>query len=37
VTIHKRRGGGTWWAWLWVAIVLAVVVVAFAIGYVELK
>ena len=37
MTIHKRRGGGTWWAWLWVAIVLAVVVVAFAIGYVELK
>jgi hypothetical protein len=37
VTIHKRRGSGTWWAWLWVAVILAVVAGAFAIGYVSLK
>ena len=37
MTIHKRRGSGTWWAWLWVAIVLAVVVAAFAAGWVELR
>jgi hypothetical protein len=37
VTIHERRGSGTWWAWLWVAIVLAVVAAAFAVGYVELR
>jgi len=37
VTIYKRRGSGTWWAWLWVAFVIAFVAAAFAVGYVELK
>jgi hypothetical protein len=37
MTIHRRRGAGTWWAWLWVAFILTVVAVAFAVGYVELK
>jgi hypothetical protein len=37
VTIHKRRGSGTWWAWLYVALILTVVAAAFAIGFAELK
>jgi hypothetical protein len=37
VTIHRRRGSGTWWAWLGIAIVLAVVVAAFALGLVEIQ
>lgn len=37
MTIHKRRGSGTWWAWLWVAFVIAVLIGLFASGLVELK
>jgi hypothetical protein len=37
MTIHKRRGSGTWWAWLWVAFIVAVVIALFAAGVVELK
>ncbi|MEA2374760.1 MAG: hypothetical protein QOD53_1223 [Thermoleophilaceae bacterium] len=37
MTIHKRRGSGTWWAWLWVAFVVVVVVALFAGGLVEFK
>jgi len=37
VTIHKRRGSGTWWAWLGIAIVLAVVVAAIAVGLVGIQ
>jgi hypothetical protein len=37
MTIHKRRGSGTWWAWLWVAFIVVVVVALFAGGLVEFK
>lgn len=32
MTIHRRRGSGTWWAWLGVAIVLVIAVGALATG-----
>jgi hypothetical protein len=32
MTIHKRRGSGTWWAWLGVAIVLAIAIAGLATG-----
>jgi hypothetical protein len=32
VTIHKRRGSGTWWAWLGIAIVLVIAIGALATG-----
>jgi hypothetical protein len=37
VTIHRRRGSGTWWAWLWVAIVVAALIALFASGAVGFK
>ena len=32
MTIHPRRGSGTWWAWLGVAVVLVIAVGALATG-----
>ena len=37
MTIHKRRGSGTWWAWLWVVFIVVVVVGLFASGVAEFK
>jgi hypothetical protein len=34
VTIHKRRGSGTWWAWLGIALVLAIAIAGLATGLV---
>jgi hypothetical protein len=32
VTIHKRRGSGTWWAWVGIALVLAIAIAGLATG-----
>jgi len=32
MTIHPRRGSGTWWAWLWIGFILAVAVAAIVYG-----
>ena len=32
MTIHRRRGSGTWWAWLGIAIVLAIAIAGLATG-----
>ena len=32
MTIHRRRGSGTWWAWLGVTVVLVIAVGALATG-----
>ena len=37
MTIHKRRGSGTWWAWLGIALVLRVVIGALASGLVVIE
>jgi hypothetical protein len=37
VTIHRRRGSGTWWAWLGIALVIAIVIAALAAGFVEFR
>jgi hypothetical protein len=37
MTIHKRRGSGTWWAWLGIALVLLVVIGALASGLVVIE
>jgi hypothetical protein len=33
VTIHRRRGSGTWYYWVFAVIVLVVAVVGIALGY----
>ncbi len=37
MTIHRRRGSGTWWAWLGVALVLAVAIAGLATGLVAIE
>ena len=37
MTIHARRGSGTWYYWAYVAIVLAIIVAALAFGLVEFR
>jgi hypothetical protein len=33
VTIHERRGSGTWYYWVIVIVVVVVAVVGIALGY----
>ena len=37
MTIHARRGSGTWYYWAYVAVILAIIVAALALGLVELR
>jgi hypothetical protein len=33
MTIHARRGSGTWWNWLGIAIVVVIAIVGLALGF----
>ena len=37
MTIHKRRGSGTWWAWLGVALVLVIAIFGLVTGLAEFQ
>ncbi len=37
MTIHARRGSGTWHYWAGIALVLAIMAMAFALGLVEFR